>query len=114
MTAASQLCLAAGAVLDSLWSGRRPLYPALLQPVALWLVAFMALRAGVLGARLGGIEWRGVRYDARLLRDAQRFRVLTAGCRLVSEGQALLASWPPASGPSLRSAPPRPAVWWWG
>ena len=63
--------------------------------------AWLMWRSAWLALRRGGIEWRGVRYDAGLLKDAQRFRVLT---RLASEDQLLFAGCPPASGPSLRSA----------
>jgi hypothetical protein len=75
LTLASQLCLLAGGVIFSAWTGRDPLYPALFPHVALLLLAFMSVRAGVLGHRAGGIVWRGQRYDAALLRSQQRFRM---------------------------------------
>ncbi|MBL8937505.1 MAG: glycosyltransferase [Archangium sp.] len=75
LTLASQSALVVGTLLFSRWSGRDPLYPALFPNVALLLLAFMSVRAGVLGRRMGGITWRGVRYDAALLRSQQRFRL---------------------------------------
>lgn len=75
LTVASQLSLITGAVVFSVWTGRDPLYPALFPNVALLLLAFMSVRAGVLGHRMGGITWRGVRYEAALLQSQQRFRM---------------------------------------
>jgi hypothetical protein len=64
----------ATSTLEARWSGR-PLVPALVAPLGFALVAFMVLRAGVIGVRLGGIAWRGVHYPSALLREAQRFRM---------------------------------------
>lgn len=75
LTVASQLSLMTGSVVFSVWTGRDPLYPALFPNVALLLLAFMSVRAGILGHRMGGITWRGVRYDAALLESQQRFRM---------------------------------------
>lgn len=75
LTAASQVSLVVGTLLFSRWTGRDPLYPALFPNVALLLLAFMSVRAAILGRRMGGIMWRGVRYEAALLESQQRFRM---------------------------------------
>lgn len=75
LTAASQACLVAGSVLASAWTGRRLTAAVFFPPVALLLVAYLSLRSGLVGGRIGGITWRGVTYDAATLRDAQRFRL---------------------------------------
>lgn len=61
-------------LLPALGLGRR-LLPALFAPIGLVVLAFVVLRAGVIGARLGGITWRGGLYRSDTLRDAQRFRI---------------------------------------
>ena len=43
--------------------------------VALLLIAFMCVRAGLLGVRMGGIRWRGHLYETKLLAAAQRVRL---------------------------------------
>lgn len=75
LTAASQVSLVVGTLLFSRWTGRDPLYPALFPNVALLVLAFMSVRAAILGRRMGGIMWRGVRYEAALLESQQRFRM---------------------------------------
>jgi hypothetical protein len=37
-------------------------------------MAWMSLRAGFIGCRIGGIEWRGVVYPSTLLASHQRVR----------------------------------------
>lgn len=75
LTVASQVSLVVGTLLFSRWTGRDPLYPALFPNVALLLLAFMSVRAAILGRRMGGIMWRGVRYEASMLASQQRFRM---------------------------------------
>jgi hypothetical protein len=38
------------------------------------LIAWMLLRSTVIGARIGGIEWRGVRYPSAALSAGRRVR----------------------------------------
>jgi hypothetical protein len=71
----SQAAFITGAVLFGVWTGRAPLYPALFPSVALLLLAFLSVRAGVLGHHMGGILWRGVHYDSALLKSVQRFHM---------------------------------------
>jgi len=66
--------MVATSLLHAHWAAR-PLAPALIAPLGALLLAFIVLRSALVGARLGGIQWRGVLYDADLLRDAQRFRM---------------------------------------
>jgi len=66
--------LVSASALEARWS-RRALLPALFAPFGFVLLGAMVLRAGVLGHRLGGIEWRGVVYPSGLLRGEQRFEM---------------------------------------
>lgn len=68
----AELVLAAG--LFNRWVGR-PVVEALLAPLGLLFTAFMVLRAVGIGARIGGVEWRGVRYDSALLLPMQRVKL---------------------------------------
>lgn len=61
------------AVTLSAW-GRRPILPALLLPVASFVLAGFVLRAGYLGWRRGGICWRGTLYTTDTLRAGARVR----------------------------------------
>ena len=54
---------------------RHPFGPATLAPVGIVLGAAALLRAGVIGRRRGGIDWRGTFYPSRQLIDGQRVRV---------------------------------------
>lgn len=69
-----QLSFLGAALVQSRWA-RRPLLPALFAPLGLLIAAFMVARAGVLGRRQGGIEWRGVLYPSEMLRGQQRFEM---------------------------------------
>ena len=71
---AGQAALVAATAIQARWTGR-PAAPSLLAPVGILVVAFMIVRAGIIGARLGGIEWRGVLYSSEELRDVQRFEM---------------------------------------
>ena len=53
----------------------RPWRAALLWPLGFLGIAWLSLRSGLVGARLRGIEWRGVVYPSALLAAAQRVRV---------------------------------------
>lgn len=64
----------ATSVLHARWAAR-PLLPSFLAPLGALIIAFTILRAAVVGARLGGITWRGVLYRSEELRDVQRFRM---------------------------------------
>lgn len=51
------------------WMGRRAL-PALLVPVGGLVMAWAVARAGWMGARRGGVVWRGTLYPSAMLREA--------------------------------------------
>ena len=51
------------------WMGRRAL-PALLVPVGGLIMAWAVARAGWMGARRGGVVWRGTLYPSAMLREA--------------------------------------------
>lgn len=55
---------------------RQPLLPGLLFPAGAILVAFAALRSGVLALLRGGLMWRGTLYPTALLREGQRYRFI--------------------------------------
>jgi hypothetical protein len=55
------------------WMHRR-LLPALCTPLAVLFGVALLLRAGWLGLRRGGIQWRGTLYPSRMLREAIRVR----------------------------------------
>ena len=54
---------------------RRALSPALFAPVGLVLLVAVMLRAGWLGARMGGISWRGTLYESAALKAGTRFKM---------------------------------------
>jgi len=54
------------------WAGHRVL-PALLMPLGTLLLAWIMVRAGVLGRRRGGVLWRGTLYPSELLREAMQW-----------------------------------------
>lgn len=68
------ILIVGASIVEAVWSGRR-VAPALMAPLGFPLVAYMVLRAAIIGHRLGGITWRGVTYPASQLRDVQRFRM---------------------------------------
>jgi len=53
----------------------RARYPSLGAPLGFVLMAWMTLRAGILGWYIGGITWRGVLYPTEQLRAAQKVRI---------------------------------------
>ena len=55
-------------------STRQPLGPSLLIPLGTALSAWAMLRAGLLGARQGGLRWRTTFYPRALLLAGRRFR----------------------------------------
>lgn len=61
-------------IAGALFAGRS-LVPSLFPSLGFALTAFVALRSGIVGHRLGGISWRGVVYPTRLLEGRQRVRV---------------------------------------
>jgi len=66
--------LIATAVLHARWAAR-PVLPSFFAPVGALLLAYTVLRAAVIGARIGGITWRGVFYRSAELREVQRFQM---------------------------------------
>ena len=58
-------------VIAAKWTGR-PLLPSIAWPLGFLFMAFMNVRAGVIGHRQGGITWRGVLYPTSQLAPAQR------------------------------------------
>lgn len=68
-----QLCFMATAATYNGWTGRK-LFTGFFPNVAMVLTSFMCVRAGILGARMGGIRWRGQLYETKLLAGAQRVR----------------------------------------
>lgn len=53
----------------------RPLFPSLFSPVGMLLCSFIMYRAGWIGWREGGIQWRGMLYPSEQLRDEQRVKL---------------------------------------
>lgn len=74
LTAVGALALTAASVTAAARTGRR-IIPAFLWPLGFLGMAWMTLRAGIIGFRLGGIEWRGVVYPTSLLAQRQRVKV---------------------------------------
>jgi hypothetical protein len=60
--------------------GRRAL-PALLVPVGGLVMAWAVARAGWMGARRGGVVWRGTLYPSAMLREAMSWEGGTRGGR---------------------------------
>jgi hypothetical protein len=61
--------LLAGGALGERWSGRRA-WVALLQPLGGLCMAWIIVRAAVVGGRRGGVLWRGTLYPSEVLRQA--------------------------------------------
>jgi hypothetical protein len=53
---------------------RRKLLPSLAWPLGTLLMAWFLLRAGYVGAKRGGIVWRGRFYPTALLRAGRTYR----------------------------------------
>ena len=68
------LCLPLGAAIAR-WA-RRPLLPALVVPFGSALMAYIMLRAGIVGTLRGGIRWRGTFYSRDMLRRGARVKML--------------------------------------
>lgn len=68
------VCMTLATVLAARATGRS-LLPALCWPIGFFGTAWMALRSGIVGHRIGGIQWRGVVYPSRLLKAHQRVRM---------------------------------------
>ncbi|MCA9562788.1 MAG: glycosyltransferase, partial [Myxococcales bacterium] len=66
--------LTAASVAFGRWTGR-PLVTLVFPQLGALLCTHMLLRACWIGRRIGGIEWRGVRYSSEELRPMQRVRV---------------------------------------
>jgi hypothetical protein len=64
----------AAQLVAAVWTRRR-IVPALLFPLAAVLGAAMALRAGLLAYRRGGLLWRGMLYPLAQLRTTARVRI---------------------------------------
>jgi hypothetical protein len=64
----------ATAIVHAHWAAR-PVLPSFFVPLGALFIAFMVLRAAILGAQMGGIAWRGTVYRSETLRDVQRFVV---------------------------------------
>jgi hypothetical protein len=64
------VCLPLGALM-SRWTSR-PMLPGLAVPLGGALIAYIMLRAGILGARRGGVNWRGTFYSSDVLRRGAR------------------------------------------
>jgi len=67
------LCLPVGAAIAR-WA-RRPLLPALMVPFGSGLMAYIMLRAGIVGTLRGGVRWRGTFYPRELLRRGARVKL---------------------------------------
>jgi len=72
LTAIGLVSMTAATAIASARTGRKP---GLLWPIGLLGIAFMSLRAGLIGWRIGGIQWRGVLYPTALLAPNQKVRV---------------------------------------
>jgi len=62
----------AAACLQWAHSTRRPLVTAAIPWLGNALMAWMLVRSAIIGARIGGIEWRGVRYSSATLNAGRR------------------------------------------
>jgi hypothetical protein len=71
VAAGGACCAVAAQVIPSVWQGR-PVWPALVPPVATILSVGLALRAGWLAVRRGGLMWRGTLYPTEQLRQGSR------------------------------------------
>ena len=69
-----QLCFMGCAATYAGWTGRK-LFAGFFPNAAMLLIAFMCVRAAILGRRMGGIRWRGHLYETKLLASAQRVRM---------------------------------------
>lgn len=67
------VCLPLGAAIAR-WA-RRPMLPALVVPFGSALMAYIMVRAGVVGTARGGIRWRGTFYPKDLLRRGARVKL---------------------------------------
>lgn len=67
------LCLPLGAGVAR-WA-RRPMLPALMVPFGSALMAYIMVRAGIVGTRRGGVRWRGTFYPRELLRRGARVKL---------------------------------------
>ncbi len=67
-------CMTLATVLAARATGRS-LLPALCWPIGFVGTAWMALRSGIVGHRIDGIQWRGVVYPSALLKAHQRVRM---------------------------------------
>jgi hypothetical protein len=67
-------CMTLATVLAARATGRS-LLPALCWPIGFFGTAWMSLRSGVVGHRIGGIQWRGVVYPSAVLKAHQRVRL---------------------------------------
>lgn len=67
-------CMTLATVLAARATGRS-LFPALCWPIGFIGTGWMSLRSGVIGHRIGGIQWRGVVYPSALLKAHQRVRM---------------------------------------
>ncbi len=72
LTLLGLLSMTAATAIASSRTGRKP---GILWPIGFLAMAFMALRAGIIGWRIGGIQWRGVLYPSALLAPNQKVRV---------------------------------------
>lgn len=78
---ATAIVLGIGVVaLGERWMGRRAL-PALFVPIGGLIMAWAAVRAGWVGARRGGVVWRGTLYPSEMLREAMSWESGTRGGR---------------------------------
>ena len=73
VAALGEIAFVAAMLIGSRWTGRS-WRGALVPPLGLLATSYMIARAGLVGWRIGGIEWRGVCYPSAELKRRQRVR----------------------------------------
>jgi len=66
------------ALVTSILIGRwmnRPLLPSIFYPIGTTILVIFMVRAGILGAKRGGVFWRGTFYPTKILKEGKRYNL---------------------------------------